>query len=49
MLNIFKEKTEIIAKVSEEVSILDLLAATAAAHVSGLGIDEIKAGLEAIN
>jgi UDP-N-acetylmuramoyl-tripeptide--D-alanyl-D-alanine ligase len=49
VLNIFKDKTEITAKVSKEVSLSDCLAATAAAYAAGLGIDEIKKGLEGIN
>ena len=49
VLNIFKDKTEITAKSSKEVSLSDCLAATAAAYAAGLGIDEIKKGLEGIN
>jgi UDP-N-acetylmuramoyl-tripeptide--D-alanyl-D-alanine ligase len=49
VLNIFKDKIEINAKVSKEVSLSGCLAAAAAAHTAGLGIDEIKKGLEGIN
>lgn len=49
VLNVFKNKTEITAKVSKEVSLSDHLAAAAAAHASGLGIDEIKKSFEGIN
>ena len=49
VLNIFKDKTEITAKISKEISLSDCLAAAAAAHMAGLGIDEIKKGLEGIN
>jgi UDP-N-acetylmuramyl pentapeptide synthase len=49
VLNIFKDKTEITAKVSKKIPLSDYLAAAAAAYTAGLGIDEIKKGLEGIN
>jgi UDP-N-acetylmuramoyl-tripeptide--D-alanyl-D-alanine ligase len=49
VLNIFKDKSEITAKVSKEISLSDYLAAAAAAYATGLGINEIKKGIEGIN
>lgn len=49
VLNVLKEKIEITAPISKENSVSDCLAAAAASHVAGLGIDEIKKGLEKIN
>ena len=49
VLNIFKDKSEITAKVSKEVSLSDYLAAAAAAYSTGLGINEVKKGIEGIN
>lgn len=46
VLNVFKQKIEISANISKEVSLSDHLAAAAAAHASGLGMDEIKKGIE---
>ena len=49
VLNLFKEKIEINLNISKEVSLLDYLAAAAAAYVAGLEIAEIKKGLEGVN
>jgi UDP-N-acetylmuramoyl-tripeptide--D-alanyl-D-alanine ligase len=49
VLNIFKDKTEITAKVSKDVSLSDCLAAAAAAAAAGLRVGEIKKGFEGIN
>jgi len=49
VLKILKEKIEISLKVTKEISISDYLAAAAAAHAAGLGIEEIKKGLEGID
>ena len=45
-LHVFKDTAEITAKASKEASLSDCLAAAAAAYAAGLGIDEIKQGLE---
>jgi UDP-N-acetylmuramoyl-tripeptide--D-alanyl-D-alanine ligase len=49
VLNVLNEKIEITAPITKDISLSDYLAAAAAAHVAGLGIDEIKKGLEGIN
>jgi len=47
-LHIFKDKTEITAKVPKEISLSDCLAAAAVAYAAGLGVNEIKQSLEGI-
>ena len=49
VLNVYKDKTDITLNDPKEISISVFLAAAAAAHTAGLGIDEIKKGLEGVN
>lgn len=48
-LHLFKDKAEITPKISKEGSLSDCLAAAAAAYAAGLGVSQIKQGLEASN